>query len=833
MTGIEAILIALGVLAGIVVAVFLLIYLLVPIFKALGWIIRQIFAFIAGELTDLARAIGAIVTALVLVPMIVGTVIIGRWSATAHYGRAFQSEIGSLTACLYRMAIAHPLRLVGLGAVTEGLERRLPDVVAAAPGADRPRGKGGQFDGYTIVGSLPTGGSGARLYVAVPDAIKAAAFARQGVKDVDQVVIKSFSLHEGSSLPQIVRESRSLDAAKNLGLILDHHLAQDRFHYVMRYVPGESLTLVTRRLHAVAAAGGLGVNEVKQALGYAADVLSTLAVYHAGGLWHKDVKPDNIIVDERTGVATLVDFGLLSSLNSAMTLTTHGTEYFRDPELVRLALRGVKVHEVDGTRFDLFAAGAVIYSLIEDSFPAHGVLSQVSKRCPEAVKWIIRRAMTDYDKRYATADLMLADVRAVLAASDPFALRPVDLPSMSGASAQPAAHATPMPEAHRPIPVVPLADAGTVPPIPVMPPPAQHAGRARSPRIRVTNWWTGQSYLEPEVGVPSPASPGDWGQAAKAWAAHATPASPARGTPVPRGVPGRPAHEQLKSAANRVNAARERVRTRFNRGGTTTYTAGLNVGVVGALAIAGAIVAAMVVRSSFSTPTPIVAVPTADMAGEWQRIASGFEAAAKEINKQIETGISQSVRNGRRNGRVSVSNAGQPTAEAVSTPRIDPLPTPAEPAPPAPPTPETKVEGRIALVSDLLEPVSETAAARVGVLLGAFERLGLEVRGSAPGLKGDDASEAESVELLAQARLAMGSAAPDTPEAKQRMGEWLASRPGADVLVWLLPPAAGKTEPRVMIFSPAPLDDEAEKARIAGLLRALAQATAPKRANGR
>ena len=48
--------------------------------------------------------------------------------------------------------------------------------------------------------------------------------------------------------------------------------------------------------------------------------------------------------------AHLVDFGLLSRLRSAMTLTTHGTEYFRDPEMVRMALRGVKVHEVRAPR---------------------------------------------------------------------------------------------------------------------------------------------------------------------------------------------------------------------------------------------------------------------------------------------------------------------------------------------------------------------------------------------------------------------------------------------------------------------------------------------------
>ena len=37
-----------------------------------------------------------------------------------------------------------------------------------------------------------------------------------------------------------------------------------------------------------------------------------------------------------------MDFGLVTPLRSAMTLTTHGTEYFRDPEMVRMALKGVK-----------------------------------------------------------------------------------------------------------------------------------------------------------------------------------------------------------------------------------------------------------------------------------------------------------------------------------------------------------------------------------------------------------------------------------------------------------------------------------------------------------
>ena len=58
-----------------------------------------------------------------------------------------------------------------------------------------------------------------------------------------------------------------------------------------------------------------------------------------------------------------------------MTLTTHGTEYFRDPEMVRLALKGVKVHQVDGAKFDIYAVGAVLF-LLEYFFGSRGTGSE-------------------------------------------------------------------------------------------------------------------------------------------------------------------------------------------------------------------------------------------------------------------------------------------------------------------------------------------------------------------------------------------------------------------------------------------------------------------------
>jgi hypothetical protein len=432
-----------GVILAVAIAVLLISYLIVPIFKGLAWLIARLFHFVVGMLKDSVRFIGALLAIIVFSPLVVINIIIGRWSASSHFGRAIKNELSIAGACLFRVLLAHPARLFAMDGLVEGLEQRLPEAMAQAPTSE-PHGKrAGQFEGYKIVGSLPTGGSGSKLYIAEPDPIKRAALERSGFRDVGQVVIKSFSVADGSNLPNIVRESRALEAAKKLGLVLDHELSPAKFYYVMRYVPGQTLNVVVQQLHGESdptmKPPGLDDRHLRLAVGYVADLARSLEEYHAGGLWHKDVKPENIIVESVAGEprAHLVDFGLVTPLRSAMTLTTHGTEYFRDPELVRLALRGVKVHEVDGAKFDVYAAGAVLYAVIENSFPAHGVLSQVTRRCPEAVKWVIRRAMADYDKRYTSAAQMLADLETVLLAADPFALKPIDLPSMRGFGSAP------------------------------------------------------------------------------------------------------------------------------------------------------------------------------------------------------------------------------------------------------------------------------------------------------------------------------------------------------------------------------------------------------------
>lgn len=609
------VIIILSVLAA-VFGMVVLVAVIPPVFRGIGWFFRGLFwliahiaKFIFNTIADALRIVGAVITAIVLIPFVLLNIVIARWSAAAHFGRSMQRELTAAGAAAYRLVIGNPARLLLLNAITEGIEQRIPEAIAQAPGPDRPSKATGAFPGYKVVGSLRAGGSGGRLFVAEPLPEKRAALARSGAPSVDQVVIKAFSVKEGATLDQIVRESRALEAARRLHLILDHELTSERFYYVTPYVPGENLSLVTQHLHARAGDGGLRGDALREALDYTRDLLRTLDRYHGAGLWHKDIKPDNIIV--HAGSAHLVDLGLVTPLASAMTLTTHGTEYFRDPEMVRMALRGVKVHEVDGVKFDVYGVGAVLYSVVENSFPAHGGLSQISKACPETLRWVIRRSMTDLAHRYPSARAMLADIEHIAGASDPFALKPADLPSMrEGEPAMP--EPSPDPE----FAAIPAAYAGRragspnpgaahAAPAPVAEPHTPSASRVR---IRVLDWWTGRYDAESVAAR------------AHAPAPRPTPRPRAADSPFifkvdgPRIARGRSAKDQLASARSRVARRRQMARARLPR--HARFEAGPNIGVgVAVLVFLGII--GLVIAKAVRIETP-PAAPAATNTGDLQ-----------------------------------------------------------------------------------------------------------------------------------------------------------------------------------------------------------------------
>lgn len=123
----------------------------------------------------------------------------------------------------------------------------------------------------------------------------------------------------------------------------------------MRYIHGQSLHTVLESQTLLPLAQVVAIAEqIGAALDYA----------HTQGVIHRDVKPNNIILDAE-GRATLMDFGIVKSLEKSSIETTLntvvGTPNYLSPEQA-------ESQPVDG-RADVYALGAVVYHLLTGQTP--------------------------------------------------------------------------------------------------------------------------------------------------------------------------------------------------------------------------------------------------------------------------------------------------------------------------------------------------------------------------------------------------------------------------------------------------------------------------------
>jgi eukaryotic-like serine/threonine-protein kinase len=187
-------------------------------------------------------------------------------------------------------------------------------------------------------------------------------------------------------------------------------------YIVFEYVEGETVKQRIRR------SGQLPVSD---ALAYAIEIGQGLAVAHGRRMVHRDVKPQNVLIDP-DGRAKVTDFGIARQLETeAVTATGRvlGTTDYVSPEQAM-------GHRVD-PRSDIYSLGIVLYEMLVGDVPFHadslvGVamkhvnedLPDVQRRRPEvsaAVAAVIERATTkDPRLRYQTIAEMIDDLEAAL-----------------------------------------------------------------------------------------------------------------------------------------------------------------------------------------------------------------------------------------------------------------------------------------------------------------------------------------------------------------------------------------------------------------------------------
>ncbi|MBN1165492.1 MAG: protein kinase [Candidatus Krumholzibacteriota bacterium] len=191
---------------------------------------------------------------------------------------------------------------------------------------------------------------------------------------------------------------------------------EDGIHYItMEYVTGEDLKSLIRRI---------GQLPVGKTIDIAKQICEGLAEAHAMGVIHRDIKPQNIMIDKK-GMAKIMDFGIARFIKTKSVTTTGmivGTPEYMPPEQA-------EGKAVDRSS-DIYSLGILLFEALTGKVPFEGETPlsialkhttepppdprKLNDRIPSRLNKLISKCLEKYQKkRYQNVSEMIAELEKI------------------------------------------------------------------------------------------------------------------------------------------------------------------------------------------------------------------------------------------------------------------------------------------------------------------------------------------------------------------------------------------------------------------------------------
>ena len=225
-------------------------------------------------------------------------------------------------------------------------------------------------DSYTIEGEIGRGGMGV-VYRARDERLQR----RVAIKVLPPELAFSSEIRQ-----RFTREAQTAARLSHPHIVPIHDVGEGQgiVYFVMGLIEGESLAARIRRR------GRVPAEDTRRIIRETADALSAA---HALSVIHRDIKPDNILLEGTRGRVVVTDFGIAKAMSatSGATLTSAGmaigTPSYMSPE------QAAGEREIDG-RSDLYSVGIVAYQMLSGELPFNAptvagiLMKQITETAP-------------------------------------------------------------------------------------------------------------------------------------------------------------------------------------------------------------------------------------------------------------------------------------------------------------------------------------------------------------------------------------------------------------------------------------------------------------------